>query len=153
VFLTAGVFSSRITSTASEALARGTCGTLNQRVAKDFILWTKDDWLTGDAVFVSAFNAYRAHSTYARSCYSNYLQKGPSSCSTFNIPFVPSKINRSAPCPFAKGTCSTPVISIDSGLMDSDLHLGINAKPKDRVQMRKITTCAPIPVEGAHATN
>jgi len=43
-------------------------------------------------------------------------------------------------------------MKIDSGLISSDAHLGINAPKKDQVQVRKTFTCAPIPVDGTYAT-
>jgi hypothetical protein len=153
VFLIAGIFSSQVMKTDGEVLASGVCGFLDETQAKPFDSWTEKDWLGGDAIFVAAYTGWRGSSTYARSCYGDYLVKGPAPCQVFPIPAIQSLINRTSPCPFAAGTCTEPAITLDTGKIDSDLHLGINARPKDRVQMRKVTSCAPIEVEGKYDSN
>ncbi|KAK5996766.1 hypothetical protein PT974_02107 [Cladobotryum mycophilum] len=48
-------------------------------------------------------------------------------------------------CPFAVGMCAGDVaVQFDIGLMDSLLHLGINAGPDRRAQYRRTMSCAPI---------
>ena len=49
------------------------------------------------------------------------------------------------PCPFAEGTCLDSehgVIGVDTGLLDTNLDLGINLP--DRFFIRKTTVCAPV---------
>jgi hypothetical protein len=73
-------------------------------------------------------------------------------CSSYANRRIVSKLNKEAPCPFADGACITPAISIDSGHLDSDLDLGITATPANRIQMRRITTCAPVPIEEKYSS-
>ena len=40
-----------------------------------------------------------------------------------------------------------PAFQLDTGLMSSDQMFGMNARPRDRVDFRKVTTCAPIEVD------
>jgi hypothetical protein len=47
--------------------------------------------------------------------------------------------------------CLGPVngsVTFDTGLLDSSKHLGINARIKDTVQVRKTMTCSPITTKG-----
>jgi hypothetical protein len=47
--------------------------------------------------------------------------------------------------------CLGPVngsVFFDTGLLDSSNHLGINARIKDTVQVRKTMTCSPITTKG-----
>jgi hypothetical protein len=152
-FVTAGIFSSKVMKTDGEVLAVGQCGFLDEGLAKPFDQWTKNDWAGGDTLFVSAYIGWRSYSTYARSCYGDYLVKGPASCKVYPVPAIISSINRTSSCPFAPGTCKEPATTLDTGMIDSNIHLGINARPKDRVKMRKITSCAPIGVEGKYNTD
>lgn len=39
-------------------------------------------------------------------------------------------------------------IEFDTGYLDSHLDLGMNTPPRDRVQIRRKTTCAPLVTEG-----
>ena len=94
VFLVAGAFSSRVTSTDGEVLARGHCGLVDDRAAKDFSTWTEEDWVYGDAIFLSAYNGYRRYSSYAKSCYSTHTDSGSALCNTLTVPAIQSKIDR-----------------------------------------------------------
>src|SRR2546430_2127527 len=48
-------------------------------------------------------------------------------CNSYVTNRIVSKVNKTAPCPFAEGVCMAPAISMDSGHIDSDLNLGITA--------------------------
>jgi hypothetical protein len=76
-----------------------------------------------------------------------------STCNIYTVQSVQSKVNRAAPCPFIKRTCMNPAVAIDSGLVDSHIHLGINALAHDRVQFRRLTTCTPILLEEEYSSN
>lgn len=52
-----------------------------------------------------------------------------------------------APCPFGSDACTGATFVIDSGLIDTRYHLGMNVRNEDRLQFRKSTTCAPIDME------
>jgi hypothetical protein len=154
VFFTAGIFSSKVAGTGTEVLARGMCGDLDTSfLAKDYTLWNERDRLAADAVFIASYNAFRSHAAYVRSCYGTTLSMMSISCNRYAKPFIPSHIDMNADCPFANGTCSAPAVRIDSGKIDSSQYFGFNAQPRNRVQMRKILTCAPTRFEEEFATN
>ncbi|RKK82868.1 hypothetical protein BFJ68_g17495 [Fusarium oxysporum] len=98
-------------------------------------------------MFVMAHEGYREAATYVRSCYGDVKSSYSSMCDRYVTTRIESHVEETAPCPFTDGTCMTPAISIDSGLLDSDLDLGITATAGNRVQVRKAITCAPIPAE------
>ncbi len=56
-------------------------------------------------------------------------------------------VNYTDACPFLDNICDTAAITYNSGLLDSDVDLGINAKPRDRVQFRRVVSCASIPAD------
>jgi hypothetical protein len=53
-------------------------------------------------------------------------------------------ISRSATCPFVTESCRTGNTQTDSVYIDSNDDLGINAPARDRIQVRKVSTCAII---------
>lgn len=147
-FLIAGIFSARVTVTNSEGLLVGLCGWLASTADKDFPLWTQDDWAAGDALFVSAYNGYRQSLTYTQTCYtSNILNSSDAQCKFPDTPYIESTINRDADCPFGSEVCTGRALTIDSGLINSDTQLGINADPGNRLQVRKKTSCAPFDMD------
>jgi len=84
---------------------------------------------------------------YTSTCYKNGSL--PSSCEVFTQPNIPLAIE-DAPCPFKNGTwCfSKDAVKVDSGLLDVGKTFGLNVAGKDRVQYRKVTTCAVLPIDG-----
>ena len=100
---------------------------------------------------LSILGAYETESildsaSYARSCYSSGATgRTWQDCSTFVAPRLPTT-QSNVSCPFEEGICTVPSIQLDTGLMDSDMFFGMNAPFKNRVKLRKVTTCAPIEV-------
>lgn len=88
---------------------------------------------------------------YAQECYSNTLASG-STC--INAHYVqqqlPMSIQTNATCPFDPEVCATSTsnLILDTGMIDSHIHLGINAPPDQRVQYRTVLHCAPLITEG-----
>jgi hypothetical protein len=156
-FLAAGIFSSRVADTNGSVLIRGKCGDVTQQSIKPFPQWTQSDWIAADILFIGANGFCRDNAAYARSCYYNRRPSGESdnqrSCEDYVVPLIESTVDINAACPFAQGTCKNPAIKIDSGRINSQEHLGINAPPSERVEMRKVTTCAPLSVSETHPTN
>jgi hypothetical protein len=148
-FISAAAFSSRVTSRgANEALIKSSlCGWPDDHVITNFGNWTSEEIKIADNMFVMAHESYREAATYVRSCYGDVKSSYSSMCDSYVTTRIESYVEETAPCPFADGTCMTPAISIDSGLLDSDLDLGITATAGNRVQVRKAITCAPIPAE------
>jgi hypothetical protein len=52
-----------------------------------------------------------------------------------------SQAIKSAVCPFAQEMCTA--LQLDSGYLNSDRHLGMNAPPKDQLYFRIVTTWTP----------
>jgi hypothetical protein len=149
----AGIFSSRLAQASNEVLVRSTfCGFMDDKFASDTSRLQRlsiEDLEDLDALALDSRSIYTQSLTYSRSCYTN-LTDGDVSAScgaTFPVPKISSSIDKQAKCPFPGNVCTGPALAIDSGLIDSHLHLGINAPPQDRIQMRRRTTCAPVPME------
>jgi hypothetical protein len=150
----AGLFSSRIADSSDQVLIKpnGTCGWPDARfLFNRTSMETDDDINSLDSLTLSIRTAESAAKQYSRTCYPRLdgfvpnLSSG--ACSSTVVPFLNSTVNTSAACPFVSHACDAPAISFDSGWIDSHTHLGINAPPKDRVQVRRVTTCAPVPLE------
>jgi hypothetical protein len=62
-------------------------------------------------------------------------------------------IIRDMACPFMNESCLTRSIQMDSGYLDSNDDLGINAPNKDRIQFRRITTCAVLAAEEKYSSS
>lgn len=144
-FGVAGVFSSQITTdTANEVLLTGNnCGPLK----------------ANDDVDVEAYNMLfephqhqrvTAYSNYALQCYTGNTTTAAEDCAPYVKANLESKITRNAGCPFASEMCKSDSdnLIVDSGYIDSNEHLGINAPAKDRFQVRMLHHCAPIVTEG-----
>jgi hypothetical protein len=86
-------------------------------------------------------------------CYLN-SESIPALCNTLALPKIPTTQERVA-CPFDSTICvgddDKPAISLDSGLLDLNQAFGLNLPEKDRVKLRKRTTCAVLPYEN-HTT-
>lgn len=148
-FIVASGFSSRISSgVGDEVLIDGAnCGVL---------------WL--DLGFSSAFDAQIARqmqvsvdsdnaNNYATQCYSSNAL-GVLDCASFVVKALPGSIDPKAPCPFKNGICRNngSNILLDTGYIDSNDHLGVNAPPDQRIQIRNTLHCAPLKTEG-HSSN
>ncbi|KAL8965816.1 MAG: hypothetical protein Q9183_003673 [Haloplaca sp. 2 TL-2023] len=138
LFAIAGVFSSEVTKAAgNETLIRSDdCGYLLPRFPDPSqpIIAATAGFQAMDA------NDTLAASAYTRACYGSSFRG--SQC----YQYPKSRItwtNRTVPCPFGDDICKdVGGFQMDTGLVDSHGALGINAKPSDRVQYRKVTTCS-----------
>jgi hypothetical protein len=141
----AGLLSSKLLVVPDEGLARNPlCG------------WTKEGPELADlashpqgvdianALLVAGRWSYRKSLAYSQNCYQSLSAASSSRCAVFVQPMLHSKVVKSAPCPFEPSYCASPAISIDAGRIDFDRHLGINTNPRDRVPLKKTTTCAPL---------
>jgi hypothetical protein len=141
------------------AIAAGAAGILSSRIAKS----SSDDrlvvaspncgiWLINTTPTETVLSTARKRqqdtreaAEYARACYSR--KRKPFQCNTFPATVLPYSVNRNGSCPFAKGICrlgETAAYELDTGLLDSQEHFGINTLPETRVQFRKVTSCAPL---------
>ncbi|KAF2004127.1 hypothetical protein P154DRAFT_485871 [Amniculicola lignicola CBS 123094] len=86
---------------------------------------------------------------FADNCYLAQNQSLPALC---NALIRPKKLfnTAKAACPFNSTMCignDTPALQMDSGLIDLN-EFGLNLPRQHRVQFRKSTTCAVLPLEG-----
>ncbi|KAK0732106.1 hypothetical protein B0H67DRAFT_640410 [Lasiosphaeris hirsuta] len=92
---------------------------------------------------------------YATWFYSRARQPLAETNTMFPVPRLPYEISK-VPCPFlGEARClsndtSTPntTILLDTGLLNSHFHLGINAPPSDRSGVRHRMACSPIDITG-----
>lgn len=162
-FWIAGVFSNKAISASlpngsSAVLAQSKqCGILNQTysdIAKNGLFSTKHEF----DLFVqnAAKQKYDMQLSlgYAQECYLTQTSvkstSMSSACNTFKAPILNWTISYGDSCPFAPQLChkDSDVIVLDTGLIDSHDHLGINASPKDRLKYQRRTTCAVLDDSG-----
>jgi len=158
LFGVAGILSSWIAQPHSNCLLEPTtsCGT-----------WNHDSNPTGDSRLLLAQNI--ATSQAVNSCVRGATD--PSECSPLGRDMIPYQrscrginadhydcnplnrqleensmsIDNSSYCPFDDEVCTWGIVfSLDSGLVDSYEHLGINARKEDRIQYHNNLTCTPI---------
>ncbi|KAE9377576.1 hypothetical protein N431DRAFT_329544 [Stipitochalara longipes BDJ] len=135
-FAVGGIFSSEVSkATDSSVLVEGNeCGLLTV---------TGDSLATFQAVFLlnrRLFNAWN----YARTCYQ--VSTDQLQCSLYAKPSLEWATDTKAPCPFDESLCilsGNKSVRLDSGLLNSHRDFGVNSLPKNRVDYRKVTTCAP----------
>jgi len=147
-FLVAGIFSSRVTSTRSDVLLLPqACG-----------YWPEDngmvdsnhqEWMSNALQFSGQFVRNAADSLLlSEYCYGEAYSSQAKSCDSPGRQFVNSTSNVSEGCPFGDIPCAaTQALNLDSGLVDSQIHLGINTPPADRLAYRKQMTCSPLDVD------
>ncbi|KAF9641034.1 hypothetical protein BFW01_g12840 [Lasiodiplodia theobromae] len=89
-----------------------------------------------------------SYENYAEDCYDNV--SGLGSCNAFIKADIPTMIDTNASCPFGDDICMQEYgnIVFDTGYLDSHLEFGINAPPNERVQFRRVSSCAPIKTDG-----
>ena len=144
LFAIAGVFSSEVTKAAgnSTLIRSSKCGFLAPKLS--------------DPNSFAGYNALDtngtlAASTYSRACYGNAHNE--LQCNQYVKPHLSWTAKRNATCPFEGDLCfggPTGSYEMDTGLIDSHDHLGINAKKSDRIQYRKITTCSVLNSTGRY---
>ncbi|KAK4450614.1 hypothetical protein QBC34DRAFT_297082 [Podospora aff. communis PSN243] len=94
----------------------------------------------------------QAARSYATWFYSQGKQPLAVTNTMFPVPRLPYTVSM-GPCPFlGEGRCLSNDTSVnttlilDTGLLDSHVHLGINAPPRDRSNIRHRMECSPIDV-------
>jgi hypothetical protein len=156
VITAAGLFSSRVANVGDAALLRAnqTCGWYASGLLDNVQppgLLNEDGINSLDSLVVWSRTLVANAKAFSRICYPRIDAFKPDvsslACSSTVVPFLRSTTNLSAACPFASEACEGPAASFDSGLIDSSMHLGINAPKQDRVQIRRVMTCVPVPIE------
>lgn len=142
-FAVAGVFSSQISSAVGNEvfLSSAQCGIMTgaTNIADSFRVSAPYRAMVVD----NALN-------YAQQCYSS-SDSSMVDCNRFVTPrLAATSINHTADCPFESNMCRTDTsnLRIDSGYIDSNLHLGLNAPVDERFARRTVLHCAPLSTEG-----
>jgi hypothetical protein len=142
-FGVASIFSSRVTSeTVNEVLLKGTrCGTIEPSKG------TEKDLLTILMPYYS--EGANRHLVYGQKCYTN-LTTHTDGCNLYIKPQLPLFSDPNASCPFGNGICKSETgnLVLDTGYLDSNTDLGINAPQEERFQVRFVHQCAPIKTQG-----
>ena len=101
-----------------------------------------------DAIFAAAVSLdtiiVSSARTYADQCYTPGTT--PPRCHIYVQPRL-SSTAAPASCPFDNSTChvnGTVAMAFDTGYLDSNDDFGLNSPPTDRVQIRRVATCAPL---------
>ncbi|KAK0712094.1 hypothetical protein B0H67DRAFT_647408 [Lasiosphaeris hirsuta] len=144
-FAAAGLLASRLLDTNDEVLVRGgTCGWLaDGELADDRIYADSEKNKQLDSLWVAGLWTMKKSVEYTSACYEGQSTGYSSLCSTYVQSQILSTVDTNSACPLAERACSGPAVHIDSGLIDSSTHLGINSPPGERVSLRKLATCAP----------
>ena len=96
-----------------------------------------------NALIVTTRNGYRSSSIYSRACYAN-AEGRDTDCGTYVLNALPYESKTDMPCPFDQKVCNVSAISMDTGVLRSDEHFGINTLATDAMSLRKQLTCAPL---------
>ncbi|WQF78696.1 hypothetical protein CDEST_03710 [Colletotrichum destructivum] len=82
---------------------------------------------------------------YSRQCYGGHENdvSPAASCGTLPVPSI-RWTNASTECPFADEVCMGKSFRMETGMVDSHTHLGINEQEQNRVQYWRETDCAPL---------
>lgn len=94
-------------------------------------------------------SSINAASNYAQQCYSAN-STGLTDCNYFVSQRLPGFVDNAAPCPFKDTLCrsnSTNLV-LDTGFINTDTHLGLNAPPEERLFIRHKLKCAPLRTQG-----
>jgi hypothetical protein len=141
LFGIASIFSSQVTKAAGTEvlLSSANCGTWSFNVTSTLADFYQEDLKNLNETITAA--------DYARNCYATTSNSNNPQCNTYITPSIPWTESQNASCPFATETClisSTAAYQMDTGPMDSNLVLGLNAPASERVSARRVTTCAPV---------
>ncbi|KAI0530167.1 hypothetical protein GGR58DRAFT_525224 [Xylaria digitata] len=143
-FTVAGGFSSKISTAAGdEVLVRSThCGPIRFTEATVKI-----------GAISSRFNAEKLNDAenYAQRCYSSNGSSDNTACNKFVIGRLPTtRMNTTSTCPFQHRICRDPesTLRLDTGYIDSNDRLGLNAPTNQRFAWRYVLHCAPLKTEG-----
>ncbi|KAG8158806.1 hypothetical protein KVR01_011249 [Diaporthe batatas] len=141
-FTVAGGFSSSISSGISdEVLVNGTnCAS---------IVTTSAD--PKSRHFLAPYDSQLTHAaaTYARQCYSS--APGNFDCTSFVRSQLASTVDNQAACPFRNASIcrsNTSNTLLDTGYIDLNKDLGVNAPPDQNFQFRAVLHCAPLETQG-----
>ncbi|KAI0448296.1 hypothetical protein F5B21DRAFT_522704 [Xylaria acuta] len=139
-------------------IAGGYSSRVSTAIGDEVIIQTANCGYRSPASFpkrTAAANAYYGDrisnaARYAAQCYSNGTSPGMTGCSQLTMSRIVGNTDTQAPCPFNNTICreKSTNLRIDSGLLDSHIHFGVNAPPDQRIAWRNVVHCAPMVTEG-----
>ncbi len=130
-------------SSCNEARADGT--TIRQGWGDSMENLTQADWDASNVFIRVSQVREETKVQYARSCYAEQSSPQSSPCDFLATKRIDSSVNESANCPFSENLCGAgSALQIDTGYVNSDQVLGINAPPNNQVWFRYISTWTPI---------
>ena len=93
--------------------------------------------------------------SYAKQCYTPESSNLELDCDTFVKTALNTSVVTNASCPFGGGICRSNAsnLMLDTGYLDSNNDLGLNAPPNDWFRLRMVIRCAPISTEGYTTTS
>ena len=139
----ASIFSSKIASTTGQVLVRSSkCG--GPALSPFSALTLKQEDLPTESASYVMFQWITERSlSYSNACYGGVSSSGYS-CNEFVRQHLDINVSNAVDCPFPSNVCITPAFSVETGYIDSDYHLGINAPASNRIGFRKKLTCASV---------
>ena len=153
-FATAGIFSSRISSANSEVLLLPTeeCGVWE---CPDTSLFEPDHETYAafdkrkNRFLTNIGQIYRRSHAYVSLCHNfdGAVEAEDLHCLPLGKDRITWSTDVDVACPFEKDMCTDSAVQFDSGFISSHTHFGIN-NGRDRVEYRRVLTCAPIQTEG-----
>ncbi|OQV03334.1 hypothetical protein CLAIMM_08386 [Cladophialophora immunda] len=140
LFAGAGVLSSQVTKGAGDELlvSGANCGQ-----------WNFDAQAPMSSYVEKSQNESQVAFNYARDCYGGSTSS--TTCNTYMRQQIRWSEDQNATCPFKSGTCllgDTAALKLDTGYIESHTVLGINSRGRDRINYRRVTTCAPLSTSG-----
>jgi hypothetical protein len=146
-FALAGIFSSRITQTSNDVLIQKGqhCGfATDPSGIIPYENFTSRNWIELEAWQEGAMRRDMSRFAYTRTCYAEQDTPESSPCLALPSNRLSSSATNST-CPFAPEMCRNDLaMQLDSGFINSNMLLGINAPPQDQVSFRLVTTWAPL---------
>lgn len=149
IFATAGIFVAKVSIPAyqiSQVLVKsGNCGLVSANTKTTAGVFALSNKIANDT---------QVAREYSNRCYNS--PPGSLGCSILPIQSLPYNTS-STTCPFpGPGRCVTgdrEAFQMDTGILDSHVHLGINAPTSDRVSFQMRTTCSVITTRGLTNTS
>lgn len=139
----ATTFSSRVATGSQVLISGGNCGILN---------FAQNYTRTSTVLLPLLARRTAISASYAQQCYDGQGPTTSTRCpgSQFIQQQLKFVTDQKAGCPFAQDLCinNTTNLWVDTGLIDSHTHFGLNAPPNQRIWFREVLHCAPLNITG-----
>lgn len=153
VFTVASIFSSRISSAMGNEvlISSPDCGTAQYTFNSSSLPQSTPENM-GNIYAPWVAERIYSYANFAQRCYSHGSEA--ENCGPYVKKRLPTTIDQNASCPFQAHICRHPTenIRLDTGYLNSQADLGLNAPIDLQYNFRKITHCAPIKSEGYRKT-